>query len=408
MALWTVFFVVLIDLLGFGIVLPLLPFYATQFNASPVTIGLLYGVYSLSQLIFSPLWGSWSDRIGRRPIMMVSTFGAAVSYLIFAFSHTLGLLFLSRTLAGVMGGNISAAQAYVADVTSHEDRARGMGMIGAAFGIGFTLGPALASLLIHPGLYQALSRAGWAEAALWQENRYAVPGFFACLLSAISFALVVFKLPESHPPSSREDPERIRRNSLFSGAFWRALFGTSSKTLSFLFLCSVILAIGQSSLYSAFPLFCKKALLLPAEDVGLLFGWMGLVAVFIQGGLIRILVKKFGEKKLFLTGNIVMAAGLALIPWAGNKIQLTEALCLLGVGGSLNGPTLVSLISKSAPPRDVGANLGNAQGLSALGRVIGPTWGGWLFGMSAKTPFLLTALLVSVTIYVGFKIQDGT
>ncbi|MDR9367221.1 MAG: MFS transporter, partial [Balneolaceae bacterium] len=136
-ALATVFLVVVIDLLGFGIVLPLLPFYAQEFSASAVTIGLLYSVYSFMQLIFSPIWGSWSDRVGRRPIMLMSTFGAVIAYIIFGFAGSLSVLFLSRIVAGTMGGNISTAQAYIADITDSENRARGMGLIGAAFGIGF-------------------------------------------------------------------------------------------------------------------------------------------------------------------------------------------------------------------------------------------------------------------------------
>src|SRR3989338_6879443 len=160
-ALFTVFLVVLVDLMGFGIVLPLLPFYAEKFQASAVSVGLLYSIYSLAQLIFSPIWGAWSDRIGRRPVMLISTSGACLSYILFALSGSLGMLFLSRLVGGIMGGNISAAQAYVADVTDHEDRAKGMGLIGAAFGIGFMVGPAVASVLMH------------------SKEHYALPGFFA-------------------------------------------------------------------------------------------------------------------------------------------------------------------------------------------------------------------------------------
>ena len=404
-ALFTMFFVVLIDLMGFGIILPLLPFYASKFDASPVVVGLLYSVYSLAQLIFSPLWGSWSDKIGRRPVMLISTLGAAISYIVFSFSHTLGLLFFSRALAGIMGGNIAAAQAYVSDVTTHENRAKGMGLIGAAFGIGFMAGPALASLMVHPRIYAAMASCGLDRGGWIGDNRYAVPGLFAAALSLISFVLVWLKLPESVDFSAPEDPERIKRRSPLALNFWKSLFGHSKITV-FLFLSFFILAVAQSSLYGAFPLFCKKALMLPPEDVGLLFMCMGLTAVLVQGGLIHVLVKKFGEKKLFLVGNVLLAAGLALIPRSTDKFHLIQALLLMGLGGSLNGPTLTSLISKSARPSEIGLMMGNAQGISALGRVIGPAWGGWLFGMSYKAPFLLTALLVCVTIYIGFRIQD--
>jgi MFS transporter, DHA1 family, tetracycline resistance protein len=387
----TVFLVVLVDLLGFGIVLPLLPFYGSKFGAGALTIGLLYSVYSLSQLVFAPLWGGWSDRIGRRPIMLLSTFGAAASYILFAFSHSLTLLFVSRILAGIMGGNISAAQAYVADVTPPEDRTKGMGLIGAAFGIGFALGPAISSLLIRPDVASHIS-----------ANPYALPGLFAAGLSMASFLLVVFKLPESLDKRLLNDPTRVRRDSVLSAAFWKT--ASSSKGLRRLFVCMAILGIGHSSLYSAFPLFCEKVLKLPAQDVGLLFVCMGSVAIVVQGGLIRVLVKRFSEKKLFIAGGLLFAAGMALIPVSQDKGQLTLALCLMGLGASLNGPTLISLISKSARPAEIGAMLGSAQGLSALGRVIGPAWGGWLFAMAPALPFWLTASLVCITIYIGFLI----
>ena len=197
-ALATVFLVVMIDLLGFGIVLPLLPFYAQEFAASAVTIGLLYSVYSFMQLIFSPIWGSWSDRIGRRPIMLMSTFGAVIAYTIFGLAESLGVLFLSRIVAGTMGGNISTAQAYIADVTDNENRARGMGLIGAAFGIGFVVGPATATALIHPSFHQFIAGTGFTEFAAWMEsNRFALPGFFAAFMSLLSFLLVLVKLPET-------------------------------------------------------------------------------------------------------------------------------------------------------------------------------------------------------------------
>jgi len=197
-SLATVFLVVLIDLIGFGLVLPLLPFYAREFAATPVVIGLLYSIYSVAQLLFSPIWGSLSDRLGRRPIMLLSTGGAVVAYIIFGLAGSLAVLFVSRLVAGVMGGNIATAQAYIADVTSDEDRAKGMGLIGAAFGIGFVLGPALASGLIHPGFQEWVGAMGLTGLAEWMEvRRFGLPGFFAAFLSLCSFLMVLFFLPET-------------------------------------------------------------------------------------------------------------------------------------------------------------------------------------------------------------------
>ncbi len=405
-ALLTVFLVVLVDLMGFGIVLPLLPFYASKFNASPVLIGLLYSVYSFAQLIFSPIWGGWSDKIGRRPIMLMSTLGSVLSYVLFAFSRSLALLFFSRLLAGVMGGNISTAQAYVADVTSEENRAKGMGLIGAAFGIGFVMGPALSSLLILPAVQQMCSNSALPGASFVSQNKFFIPGLVAAFLSLTSFVLVCLKLPETVHKSEQEDPSRIRRVSVFSFRFWKSLSDAKAQYLPLFLLSGLILAVGQSSLYSAFPLYCKKILSLAPEKVGLLFVWMGVVAIVIQGGAIRVLVKRFGEKKLFLVGNFLLTIGLLLLPFSLNEKALAGALAVMGVGASLNGPTLNSLISKTASPKEMGRTLGSAQSLSALGRVIGPTWGGWLFTFSPRVPFFLTAAVVFITVIVGFKIQD--
>ena len=237
----TVFLVVLVDLLGFGIVLPLLPFYASRYEATPLTIGLLYSSYSMAQLVFSPLWGGWSDRIGRRPVMLLSTFGSFLSYVLFGLSNSLAVLFLSRVVAGIMGGNISTAQAYVADVTSREDRARGMGLIGAAFGIGFVLGPAMAALLIHPALISLAVRLGLQGAAGWlAHNPYAMPGFFAAGMSLVSFLMVLTRLPETVKPGAAPKEKSVRLG-VFSAEFWDIVLAgiqfPRRRTATLLFSC---------------------------------------------------------------------------------------------------------------------------------------------------------------------------
>lgn len=392
-ALLTVFLVVLVDLAGFGIVLPLLPFYAVRYDASPVMVGTLYSIYSCAQLVCSPLWGSLSDRIGRRPVMLMSTAGAALSYVFFAFSGTFLVLFLSRLFAGIMGGNISAAQAYIADVTEHEDRAKGMGLIGAAFGIGFVLGPAFSTLTLYLG-------------GIWKiENPQVYPGILAAVLSGLSFLLVLFKLPESLKPQTDPSQQEKKLNVL-SPQFWTTLAREHSILFRWMLLSSLLIAIGHSSLYSAFPLFCNTMLQMDARQVGLQFVTMGVVAVFVQGGLIRVLVKRFTEKSLFIAGSFLMALGMALIPLAANAQILTFYLALMAVGGSLNGPTLTSLISKKADPSRMGQTMGLTQGMSAMGRIIGPTWGGWLFSISPSFPFWITAGVVLVTFIIGWAFED--
>ncbi len=404
-ALATVFLVVVIDLLGFGIILPLLPFYAQEFAASAVMIGLLYSVYSFMQLIFSPIWGSWSDRIGRRPIMLLSTFGAVIAYIVFGLAESLGVLFFSRVIAGMMGGNISTAQAYIADVTDSANRARGMGLIGAAFGIGFVIGPATATALIHPTFHEMVANAGFTDFAAWMgENRYALPGFFAAFLSFCSFLMVLFKLPET-VDTSKPREKVFRRPSVFTPKFWRLLADQKGKSARGYLIPLVIgfflLSFGESSLYSAFPLFAEGQLNMTAEQVGIQFFYIGIIAVIVQGFLIKSLTNAFSEEKLFMVGNILMVIGLGLIPFSTSMLTLALFLGLMALGKSLNTPTITSLISKEASDDNVGAVMGASQGLSGLGRMIGPTWGGALFAVYFGLPFVATAIIVAATIWIA-------
>ena len=410
-SLATVFLVVLIDLIGFGLVLPLLPFYAKEFAASAVVIGLLYSIYSVAQLIFSPVWGSWSDRIGRRPIMLLSTGGAVIAYIMFGFAESLFVLFLSRLVAGIMGGNIATAQAYIADVTTSEDRAKGMGLIGAAFGIGFVLGPALASGLIHPALQEWVASIGMTGMAEWMEiRRFGLPGFFAAFLSFCSFMLVLFYLPETVDNSSESRVKNDRgtiRPSVFMPGFWKKIMEqhkTSGGSILLLFSAMFLLSFSQASLYSAFPLFAEAILDLTPEQVGMQFFYIGVIAVVVQGGLIRLLSRWFSETGLFFCGNILMTIGLGAIAFSQSVSVLTLFLGIMAFGHSLNLPTISSLISKEAGNSGYGAMMGLSQGLSGLGRAIGPTWGGLLYGVMVFLPFYATALVLSITIWIGWRL----
>jgi DHA1 family tetracycline resistance protein-like MFS transporter len=407
--LYTVFLVVLVDLIGFGIVLPLMPFYAREFGASAVMIGLLYSIYSVAQLVFSPIWGGWSDRIGRRPIMLLSTLGAAIAYIFFGLAETFTMLMLSRLLAGVMGGNIATAQAYIADVTTTEDRARGMGLIGAAFGLGFVMGPALATALIHPIIPETAANLGATGLAGWlTEHTYALPAFFASILSLLSFILVYFKLEETVTPGVESTSGA--RDGVFTRRYWQNLAATSAgssagRVLVLLMASMFVLSFGQSSLYSAFPLYCEAVLNMSAGQVGIQFFWLGIVTAIVQGGLIKPLTKVFREETLFLTGNILMATGLFLLGTAQSTSALTAYLALMAVGHSLNLPTITSLISQQADPKRMGTTIGATQGLSGLGRAIGPTWGGALFALNVSIPFFLTGAIILFTVWSAIVVR---
>lgn len=385
----TVFLVVMIDLIGFGIVLPGLEAYAASLQASPLFSGIVYSAYSLAQLVFSPIWGSLSDRIGRRPIMMLSTLGASLAYLLFAFSGSLGLLLFCRVFAGIMAGNISTAQAYVADVTDSKDRAKGMGLIGAAFGIGFVVGPALGGLIMK----------------FFPANPFYVIGLLAAVLSAVSFLLVVTCLPESRKKTSLSQGH-IVKTSIFTKGFWQTLSemnrGSGGVFLGLL-LSVFLLTLGQSSIYVAFPYFCRTILRLPVSAVYRQYILMGLLAVVVQGGLIRVLVKKFKERDLFWVGSLLLSLALGAIPFAKNESALTAVMLVMTAGASLAVPTLTSMISKESIAENYGITMGLSQSFSATARAIGPTWGSALLKISFRAPFLLTGALVLITLWVGFR-----
>lgn len=419
--LGAIFLVVVIDLMGFGIVLPLLPFFAQEFAASPWVTGALFSVFSFMQLIFSPLWGRLSDRVGRRPIMMMSTFGAVLAYLLFAFSTSLAMLFASRILAGMMGGNISTAQAAISDSTPADQRAAGMGLIGAAFGIGFVLGPAMASGLASPGVLEWASQlaAQWAPDSFLPalvSTPFGLPGIVAAIMSAISFVWVVWALPETAPRKvaaqeevTKHDSPMRARPSVFSPRFWRQLVDQQRQTGGFLIpllITYLLLSFGEASLYAAFPLLAEAKLGLAPQDVGIQFFYIGMIAVIVQGGLIRPLTKRFREESLFLVGNILMVIGLAAIAWSATILHLTLALGLLALGKSLNSPMITSLISKQSRADQVGEIMGTAQGFSGLGRMLGPTWGGLFYGWIPESAFVATSLVLLSTIGVAWGIRQ--
>ncbi len=419
--LGAIFLVVVIDLMGFGIVLPLLPFFAQEFAASPWVTGALFSVFSFMQLIFSPLWGRLSDRVGRRPIMMMSTFGAVLAYLLFAFSTSLAMLFASRILAGMMGGNISTAQAAISDSTPADQRAAGMGLIGAAFGIGFVLGPAMASGLASPGVLEWASQLAtqWAPDSFLPalvSTPFGLPGIVAAIMSAISFVWVVWALPETAPRKvaaqeevTKHDSPMRARPSVFSPRFWRQLVDQQRQTGGFLIpllITYLLLSFGEASLYAAFPLLAEAKLGLAPQDVGIQFFYIGMIAVIVQGGLIRPLTKRFREESLFLVGNILMVIGLAAIAWSATILHLTLALGLLALGKSLNTPMITSLISKQARADQVGEIMGTAQGFSGLGRMLGPTWGGLFYGWIPESAFVATSLVLLSTIGVAWGIRQ--
>ena len=349
-----IFTTVFIDLVGFGIVIPVLPFYAegTIFNATPRTVGLLFASYSVMQLIFSPILGRLSDKYGRRPILFLSIIGTGVGFLLLGFATTLWMLFAGRILDGITGGNISTAQAYIADITTTENRAKGMGMIGAAFGLGFIFGPAIGGILSQWGIH--------------------VPFFFAAALCFANALLLYFRLPETitadHPAKHQAATGRGLKQLINSLKQPRLAF-----VLSIYFLFVVAFSIMTSS----FAFYTMFRFGYDAKHTGYLFAYVGLIAVIIQGGLIGRLVKRFGELPLVIAGALCFAVSLFAVPFVGPAAGGLAALLIGGgvfsMGNSLATPALTSLASKSVGAAEQGTVLGVTQSVASLARAVGPS-----------------------------------
>ena len=373
------FMVVFIDLLGFGIVLPLLPFYASEYGASGTTVGVIVGIYSLMQFFFAPIWGRLSDRYGRRPIIMLSLSGSVLGYAIFAVAESVLVLLVARVVAGIAAANISTAQAYVSDVTDARDRAKGMGIIGAAFGIGFIFGPIIGGLLSSFG-----SRMGIPG------NMF--PGIAASLFSLLALVTAIFFLGESRPEGLRP---RTGRPPQFDPATWSRMIGDRSLSRVFVALFLVILAF--ASMETSVVLHGEAAYDLRPKDLGFFFGLMGMIVAVIQGGLIGRLSNRFGERALVRGGTILLSIGFVIVPFIQQEGWLFVAAILIATGQGVSYPSLTSLVSQLADPKERGSTLGVSSSLSSLARVAGPVLAGFLYDLlSAWGPFISAAMMTLI------------
>jgi MFS family permease len=376
------FLIVFVDLVGFGLVIPLLPFYAERFAASPLQMTLLFAIYSLMSMVAGPFWGRLSDRVGRRPVLMTSMAVAALAYLWLAFADALWMLFAARAVAGICAGNIAAAQAYVADVTPPEGRARGMGMIGAAFGFGFIIGPVLGGVLAGDDLATADLQT---------------PALIAGGLSLAAFFGVLLLLPESRQAGVRRPPGRGSAAAL-RGAL-------AQPALARLFLVFFLVILAFSALETTFAWWAIAQFGWGPRPNGFVFFYVGLLSAVIQGGLIGPLTRRFGEERLMLCGLVLLALGLLLLPLAGGLEILVLAMTALAIGIGLTQPSVNSLISRHAAAERQGEVLGLAQSVSALSRVLGPLAAGVLFEAAGRnSPFLWGAALITGALLVGWRL----
>ncbi|HTG87858.1 MAG TPA: MFS transporter [Pyrinomonadaceae bacterium] len=345
---------VFIDLVGFGIVMPVLPFYAegTKFNATPRTVGLLFASYSIMQLIFAPILGSLSDKYGRRPVLLISIIGTGIGFLLLGFATTLAMLFAGRILDGITGGNIATAQAYIADVTAKEDRASAMGLIGAAFGVGFVFGPVIGGVLSRWGIH--------------------VPFLFAACLCFVNAILLYFRLPET--VTSRRPPET---SAAQGRGFSQLINAFKQPRLPFVLTIYFLSIVAFSIMVTGFSLYTMFRFGYDAQHTGYLFAYVGVIAIIIQGGLIGRLVKRFGEIPLIVAGCLCMAVSLFAVPFvspaAGGLAGLLIGGGVLSIGNSLATPVLTSVASKTAGADQLGTIMGVTQSTASLARAVGPS-----------------------------------
>ena len=371
-SLGTLFAVIVLDLIGFGVVIPILPFFAEAYGANATILGLLLTSYAAMQFLFSPLWGRLSDRLGRKKVLLMTMSGSVLGMVLLGLAPSLLFLFLGRILSGIFGANISVATAYITDVTTEADRAKGMGLIGAAFGIGFILGPALGGSLSVYG--------------------YAAPILTAAGLGLLNVFFAWWSLGESH--SQRSDIPVDRSTVLREPGIFKMC------GLYFLYTLAV------TQLEATFAFFMMDRFGYDAKNVAYILVLMALVMVGVQGGLIRRMAPKYGEKKLLLIGALLMTGAFLLVPESATVPILLFPLCLASLGRGLSQPSFLSLVSQKADTRSRGSVMGVFQSSASLGRVVGPVTAGALYDWHLSYPFFFAGLLLAVVFLWGTTVTQ--
>lgn len=389
-----IFITVFIDLVGFGIIIPMNPYLAQEFGATPVQVGWLMGIYSLMQFVFAPIWGQLSDRFGRRPIILISLLASSLSHLGFAFAQSYEGLFLFRLLAGVGGGNLSAAMAYIADTTEEKDRSKGMGLIGAAFGLGFILGPAIGGVFGEIG-YRFGSEPPFAGS---------FPAVVASLICLLNLIGAWFYLPETLPKYEAKLVTRLRGPlSRLSKIFWVSRRSGLGRLYLIYFLSGFALAFIEMPLFLYVDV--KFGWNMSQASYG--FAYVGLLMVFTQGYLIRKLLPRVGERGLLPWGLFLFSVGLFGCSFSETPWVMAPFISLLAVGYGMATPSTTGSISLLSSKETQGENLGVAQSLAALARIVGPISGGFVFQkVSIDAPFLYGSVTALMALFLAFSVRS--
>jgi len=376
--LFIIFLTIFVNLIGFGIIIPLLPFYAQTFGASPFVIGLLFAAFSICQLVAAPALGDLSDRYGRRPVLIFSLAGTVVSFAMLAAAHSVAMLFAARIVDGLSGGNISTARAYVADVTEPKDRARAYGIIGAAFGLGFILGPAISGILAGVSYTAPI----WTAAAVTLA---------AAIVAWVWLPETVHRAHAGVGNPFRYLPELMRRPVV-------------RRMLAIDFVYWLAFSIFQTT----FALYAQWRFGFDVRHTGYFFAAFGILGAVVQAAFIRPIVRRLGDKRTFMIGLGSAAIGLAAMAAASSVSALVVAMIPLTFGMGFGHPTVASLVSRTARGDEQGRIQGAAGALESLGRTIGPVWGNSsLQHWGEGTPYTSAALLVGFTLLMTIGFQVG-
>ena len=377
-SLLVLFLTVFIDLIGFGMVIPFLSFYASEYGASGTTVGAVVGIYSIMQFFFAPVWGRMSDRIGRRPVLLISLTASCIGYFLFGFARSLWVLFASRIIAGAGGANIGTAQAYIADTTTNEERAKGMGLIGAAFGMGFILGPPLSGFLSTVGIHHGM-------------HGNLLPGLVAGSLSLSALILAFFVLGESKRPDTKV---RAALPPQFDRRVWAEL--KQHRLLGLIMLTLFLTLLSVAGMETSVTLHARDRFHFQQIDLAYFFLFMGVMVAIIQGGLIGKLARAFGERTLVTIGTASYTVGLVLVPGVWRVPLLYLVAFFVSIGTGLCYPSLTSMVTKATPPREHGSMLGIATAVGSLARFVGPIFMGFLYDVAqARGAFFGGAVLTA-------------
>lgn len=370
------FIVMFLVMVGFGIIIPVLPFYAEDLGASPTDLGLLMAVYSLMQFIFAPMWGRISDKIGRKPVILTGIFGLSLSFFMMAFSTELWMLFAARIIGGFLSAaNMPTVMAYVADITTEEDRGKGMGIVGAATGLGFIFGPAIGGVFTKIDIH--------------------APFYIAGIISLFTFILVIFILKESihYSDLSADAQQKASFKNIFSGS------------LSMLYFLQFFISLSLAGLEATFAYFAAEKAGLDAVSLGYIFMIMGLASAAVQGNMGK-LTKTFGEGRIIQAGIFISAVGFGLILFTNNFTTAAIFLSIFGVGNGVIRPSVSSLITKISRIGH-GTATGYLSSFDSLGRILGPVLGGALYSVHIGLPYI-SGIFLSIAAFVIFRLFLST